>query len=112
MKTAIRIDKIEIDVVIPNGVQWVNVTTQRVELGVDNKVTSISPREGQTHRRVDRVALEMIEVVDPVTGLTVNVSVAGLGLAIKGVIKKWLVEDNPNTYLDLDSGLVVLNGTD
>lgn len=110
MKTAIRTDKIAIDLVVPDGIQWITSTMQKVKLNGDNTINAIAPREDMMHRKVQDVAFEMIEFTDPITGMTGHMSVAGIGTAIKSIFIKWMLEDNEGSYFDPESGMVIIDG--
>ena len=108
MKIAIRTSNINIDTTVPDSLQWINAVVQRLEIDADNNIESISPRELQLHRRVDKVVTDTVSVFDPVTGVTNNISVAGVGKAIELLMVKWMLEDNPTAYFDPETGRVIL----
>lgn len=108
---AIRTATINIDTIVPDSYQWVNADIQLLELDENKAIKSISNRSQQLHRRIDEVATEIISVYDPVTRVTSNISVAGIGTAITQIMIKWMLEDNPNSYFDPETGRVILDGT-
>lgn len=109
MRTAIRTEVIEIDLIDPDGFTWVTASIQKTELDEDDNIKSISGREDKLYRRIDRVATEMIVATDPVTGQQITVSVAGLGALITTTMVKWMLEDNPKAFYETESNLVILN---
>lgn len=111
MKKAIRTSSINIDTIVPGGVQWINADVQRLEIDDSNNITSLSPRQSKLHRRIDEVALETVTITDPITGETSKISVAEIGIAIEAIITKWLVEDNKGYYYDKKSGRVILDAS-
>ena len=111
MKTAIRTSTINIDTIVPDGVQWVNATIQRVEVDDNDKIVSLSPRDKQLHRRIDEVAFETIKIYDMVLGKEIDISVAGVGTAIEALLVRWMLEDNPTATYDETTKRVVLDGT-
>lgn len=112
MKKAIRTSTINIDTIDPDGLQWVNALVQSVELDANGNILCISPRVKQLHRRIDLVATEMVSVTDPVTKVTTTLSVAGIGTAITMIIIKWMLQDNPGSYFDPETKMVVLDESD
>ena len=109
---AIRTATINIDTIVPDSYQWLNADIQLVELNEDKEIASISPRVQQLHRRIDKVATEIVSVYDPVTRVTNNISVAGIVTAITLIMIKWMLEDNPGSYYEEETGRVILEGTD
>lgn len=107
MKTAIRTSNIEIDTTVPDSVQWINANIQYLDVSDDGSIKSISGRMGQLHRRVDLVAAQGTTIVDPVTGMNITISAAGVATAIKQFMINWMLEDNPDFYLDIEKGLVI-----
>ena len=108
MKRVIRTGIIEINSAKPNDKQWVSAKIQRYELDNDNNYTSESAREERMYRRIDRVAMETVDYVNPLTGETKTIAVAELGVAIKNFMSKWMLEDYDATY-DPELDVVVLN---
>ena len=91
--------------------QWVTGKVQTLEVDDETgEIVSESAREGRITRRLDQVAMTMAHVVDPVTGLTVAISLAGVGIAIEQYIAQWLLEDFDAHY-DPELGAVVLDGS-
>ena len=111
MKKAIRTATINIDTIVPNSFRWVNATIQTVEIDDAGEITSISPNSMQLYRRIDKVATEFVTITDPVTGEEHKLSVAGIGLTIEAIMVQWMLEDNPDAYLDEESGRIILNGS-
>lgn len=107
---AIRTEIIEIDLIDPDGYQWVTASIQKLTLDDDKNVISIGSKDDKLYRRIDKVATEMIVFNDPVTGKEITMSVAGLGIAIRNIMVDWMIEDNPNASLDKNTGLVLLDG--
>ena len=106
MKRAIRTSIIEIDSTEPDGVQWATASIQTVEVDEANKVISVSGKRDTLARRI---ATEIVSVYDPVTGVTNDISVAGVGKAIELLIVKWMLEDNPEAYFDPEMNRVVIS---
>lgn len=98
MKKVIRTGIIEIDTLKRASHKWVSAKVQHLEVADDGTILSESPRMSRMVRRVDEVALETVEISDPVTGQTYNISVAGLGIAIEKVMANWLLEDHQAHY--------------
>ena len=109
MKRAIRTSIIEIDSTEPDGVQWASASIQTVEVDEANKVISVSGKRDTLARRIDLVATEIVSVYDPVTGITNDISVAGVGKAIELLMVKWMLEDNPEAYFDPEMNRVVIS---
>lgn len=109
MRSAIRTEVIEIDLIEPDGIQWVTASIQKVQLDADDKVTSIVSKDGKMYRRVDKVIFEQIKFTDPVTQQEITMSVAGLGVAIKSAMVAWMLEDNPNAHYEAETDLVILD---
>lgn len=112
MINAIRTSTINIDTIVPDSWQWVNASIQRLEVTEDGKISSVSPREQQLHRRIDKVASEVVTFKDPVTQKGVVLSIAGIGVAITTIMVKWMLEDNPGSRYDPVSGRVILDASD
>lgn len=112
MRNAIRTSNINIDSVVPDGTRWVNAEIQRLEIDDNDNVISISPKNLQLHRKIDKVATETVVCHDPVLGENITISVAGLGTAITSLMVKWMLEDNSNAIYDKSSGRVIINDSD
>ncbi len=108
MKKVIRTGIIEIDSVKTGQEQWVSAKIQRLEYDDQNNLLSESAREGRLTRRVDQVATQTVDFYDPVTGHNCTLSVAGVGIAIKSMMAKWMLEDF-DAHFDSELGAVVLN---
>lgn len=105
---AIRTQKVEIDVNKPDSVQWVTGDLQRLEYD-NNQIVFVGDRDGKLHRRVDKVATELQQITDPITGETFNISIAGIGAAITVAFTRWMLEEYPGSTYDPVLGRVVLN---
>lgn len=112
MKKAIRTGRIEIDSITPGGAQWVTAWVQTLELGDDNSIQSQIFRDGRLHRKVEDSLTDLITITDPVTGLSGQMSLAGLGMAVKAMMVKWMLEDNPTASYDAENDLVIVDGPD
>jgi len=111
IKDGLRTGKIEIDTQKIDDVQWIVATIQNVKIeSSDGSLVSEHFRDGKIFRKVADVALETVTITDPVTGVTMTLSVAGMGTAIKAMMIKWILEDNPNSSYDNKLGMVVKNG--
>lgn len=108
MKRSIRTGIIEIDTLKRASHKWVSAKIQHLELEDDGTLLSESPRMGRLVRRVDQVALETVNITDPVTGENFNISVAGLGLTVESIMARWLLEDHDAHY-DPELEAVILN---
>lgn len=107
MKKALRTGKIEIDTQKINEAQWIVATIQSLDLDNDNKILSEDFRDGKIFKKVTDVALETVTITDPVTQQEITLSVAGLGTAIKAILIKWILEENPNSTYDAEIGMVI-----
>ena len=88
---------------------WVTGKVQYLEVDSETgEILSESAREGRIVRRLDQVAATMASVDDPVTGQTVQISLAAVGFAIEQYIAQWLLEDFDAHY-DPELDAVVLN---
>lgn len=106
---AIRAQRVDIDIQKPTSVQWVTVDTHLVEYDELGKITSLGDRDGKIHRRVDVVATEIQSFTDPVTGQRIDISVAGIGIAISQAVTRWIIENNPGSTYDPALKRVLLN---
>jgi hypothetical protein len=109
MKKAVRTGSIEIDLIAPGGTQWVVASIQALELNDLDEVTAILGKSSKIYRRVDKAALDMVEFTDPVTGVTTEISLVGIGTAIKAMMIKWMLEDMPNSSFDTDADRVFID---
>ena len=108
MTQAIRTGRIEIDLLKAGDVQWISADIQHLEIDADGNIQSIRMRDGKLYRRVDKVAKQSVNITDPVTGQTFDISVAGVGMAIKSLMVGWMIEDNVGAVYDTGKGFVVL----
>jgi hypothetical protein len=109
MRTAIRVGSIEIDTIKRHGNKWISASIQHLEVSdTDDTIISESARADRVYRRVDKVALETVDITDPVTGQAITISVAGIGEAVKAAMIKWMLEDNTAHY-DPDDDLVIID---
>lgn len=107
MKNGLRTGKIEIDTLKPKDVQWVSATIQHLELDDKGNITSIKLNSDRLYRRVDKVATEMQTFVDPLTGESHTMSIAGIATGIAAFLNHWITEDNPGTSYCEGCGMVV-----
>lgn len=108
MTQAIRTGRIEIDLLKAGDVQWISADIQHLDLDAQGNIQAIRMRDGKLYRRVDQVATEVVNMTDPVTGETFNISVAGIGMAIKMNFIKWMIQDNPGAAYNKTAGFVEL----
>lgn len=109
MPKAIRTGRIEIDLLKQNDTQWISADIQHLEIDDEGTILVVKMRDGKLYRRVDQVALQTINIKDPVTQQDINMSVAGIGVAIKRLMVNWMIEDNPSAIYDPAKDLVVVD---
>lgn len=109
MRTAIRTEVIEIDLIEPDGIQWVTASIQKVQLDADNKIISVVAKDDKMYRRIDKVIFEQITFIDPITQQEITMTIAGLGVAIKTAMVAWMIENNPNAHYEAETDLVILD---
>lgn len=79
MLTQIRIDKITIEVPSIGDEIWVHMELQEVQWNDEKtKVLNVVPRSNYVHKKATDIALLMVDLADPVTGLTGKISGAGI----------------------------------
>jgi len=110
-RQAIRVGRIEIDTLKPNAPQWITSTIQTLEVDDNDEIISQLYKDAQLIRRVSEVTTQVVSITDPVTQQVVNLSVAGLGTAIKAVMINWMLEDNVGSAYDPGTDLVMLDGS-
>lgn len=106
---AIRAGRIEIDVLKAGDTQWLTADIQHIDISQSGEIEAVRMRDGKIYRRIDKVVTETVSVSDPVTGEAFNISVAGVGLAIKELMIRWMIEDNQPSHFDPNIGLVILD---
>lgn len=90
----LRTQHISIDLPTEDSIHWVNAVVQTVYKDPDTyKTIQTIDRTGQIIRSVNDVAGETVTVQDPVTGNTIQISVAGIALAIRACFNRWCIED-------------------
>ena len=89
----LRSQRIAIDLPTPKGYKWIDIRIQSFEVTPEGAMGSLVDDAERLNRRLDKVALETITVIDPVTQQEVTISVAGLAEAIKWTAYRWLEEE-------------------
>lgn len=78
----------------PKGKQTVSFRNERV-IYEDNKPVATT-KLPSTNRHIEDVVTETTTIVDPVTGETITVSVAGMSRLVEEFFMKWYIDDNPD----------------
>jgi len=79
---------------------WTNVTLQVVIKDADYQTVQVIDRVRSISRQFDQFAQHTVTITDPITGQTVTLSGAGVGLAISEFVKGWMVQDIPHTAIN------------
>ena len=58
----------------------------------NNKIMNETPTMDFIYKSASKIAFDMIEVTDPVTGKVLSMSVAGLHTAIQQLVSSWIVD--------------------
>jgi hypothetical protein len=93
MITAYRPQQIVIDVIMPDTPPMISLLVQRVELGDNGRIVSVSSRNERIYRNALSIMDEQIEFTDPVTGLSGQVSIAGMQKLLATWANQWVAED-------------------
>lgn len=93
MKTALRTQKLAIDIPVPDAEPWINGIIQHVIVDEQDNIHQIVDRSVQVHRRSSDILTDTTTYTDPVTLETVTVSGAGLQVAITQIVSQWIIED-------------------
>jgi hypothetical protein len=93
MKTAYRPYQITIGMNRPADSPMVSLEIQKLELGENQSVKSISGNEYRVYKKLEKVATDCVEFNDPITGLSGKISVAGLNFILKSLANKWVAEE-------------------
>ena len=107
LKSTIRTKVIEIDLPHSETVPWISAKFQVVDWNDDGTVRSIRDDRERLNRRMDRVFMETVSLVDPVTQAPITISLAGISEAIRRTMFNWMAEDY-NATLNEDRGLMEL----
>lgn len=92
MIIAYRPQQIVIDVIMPTSTPMISLLVQRVEME-DGAVVSVSSREERIYRNARLIMDEQIEFTDPITGLSGQVSIAGMQQLWTTWANQWVAED-------------------
>ena len=100
----IRTKRIDIDLPTAGDVPWISSRFQVLERDADGNVLAVHDDQERMVRRLDRVAVQTVTVIDPVTQQPITASVAGMAGLIRAAQFKWMAEDFGATYdADLDA---------
>jgi len=79
---------------------WTNITVQVVFKDADYQTVQIIDRVLNITRQFEQFAQHTVTITDPITGQTVTLSGAGVGLAISEFVIGWMVQDIPHTAIN------------
>lgn len=100
MKTLQRPVQIVIDTPKIDGNITIRINFQNVDFDEYGNIKNETPTIMQMYKFADKVAIDMVDVYDPVKGENIQLSVAGLHHAICTFIANWVGEDNPNATIN------------
>lgn len=92
MIIAYRPQQIVIDVIMPTSPPMISLLVQRVQMK-DGDVESVSSWEERIYRNARSIMDEQIEFTDPITGLSGQVSIAGMQKLLATWANQWVAED-------------------
>lgn len=81
----------------------VALAVQRLELSETNEVLAVTGGDGRVYQKLSDVALDRVAFDDPVTGLSGEISVAGLDFVLKTLANRWTAQ-KLNCELDPKTG--------
>lgn len=87
-----RPQKVIIDIPLPDSIPWVQVMLQGMDLDADGNILALRDRVESVHKKYSNIAIDIITFVDPYTGITHEVSMAGVAEAIKVAANLWIAE--------------------
>lgn len=91
-KVAYRPHQLAIDIAKPGVPAIISLLIQRLEMS-DGEIVSVSGYQGRVYKKATDVATERVEITDPVTGLSGEISVAGLDQVLKQLSNRWVAEE-------------------
>lgn len=95
MRTRYRASQIVIDSPRTGGDVLINVSVQKIDIDDDGKIIHEYPRSEYIHRLASKIALNQVDITDPVNQNDITISIAGVHLAIEQYICNWLIEEHP-----------------
>jgi hypothetical protein len=93
MSVAYRPQQITIDVIKPNTPPMISILIQRLELDENNEILSMCDQSDRVYRNGLKILTETIEFIDPVTGLSGTISIAGVQQILGILANKWTAND-------------------
>ena len=111
MKIAFRPQQITIDAIKPSSPPLISLLIQRLELDENNQILATSDFADRVYRNAFKNLAETIEFIDPITGLSGEVSIAGLNKIIRLWANAWVSEDL-NLEIDIATGWATQDATD
>ncbi len=93
MITKYRAQQVTLDLPTEESEVWIRCMIQKVIKNDDYQTVQTIDRVSDIHRRFSEFMLQTQTLQDPVTGDTLEISGAGLGLAVSAFVKRWMLED-------------------
>lgn len=90
---ALRTAKLVIDVPVPGAEPFIMGIIQGVVVDELDNVSQVIPRANEFYRKSSEILTDVVVIDDPVTQQQLNISGAGLQMAITAIVSKWLIED-------------------
>jgi hypothetical protein len=91
--TAYRPQQITIDVIKPDTPPMISLLVQKLELGDDHQIVSMSSQDDRIYRNGLKILADHIAFTDPVTGLSGEVSIAGMQRLLATWANQWVAHD-------------------
>lgn len=92
-RKGLRTQKVEIEMYESGDLPWIHISIQDIEVDEAGNIVSATPKRRFIHRRFDQVFMESVNAVDPVTGLPLACTVAGISELIRQGVIVWMGEE-------------------
>jgi hypothetical protein len=85
---------------------FMSIVIQRVVFGADGNIIQTINREKRLISSLSKKMLETYPLHDPVPTPEKHISVAGVGFCIEQIVRAWILETYPESYLKDDRVLI------
>jgi len=89
---AYRAQQVTIDAIKPDTTPMISLLIQKLELE-DGEITGITAHTDRIYRNAKKILTETVTVSDPVTGLTGEISIAGVDQIIRLFANRWTAQE-------------------
>lgn len=76
----------------PGSTPMVALAVQRIELSENDEVLAVTGGDDRVYQKLSDVVLDRVKFTDPVTGLSGEISVAGLDFVLKALANRWTAQ--------------------